>query len=143
MRILLRLLAVMVIVIQLGGASCYKVADDGLVQQVPGYGYVVKFTRDYSPRQTGVSLADDPLPVTYDREKTYYAVFETEAAARRFIAEFPPAGRTDLPAGYVRYFRIDSPGGIAIEAKLKGGPDQAGRVLDRVLVPLPTGPQPQ
>ena len=44
MRILLRLLAVMVIVIQLGGASCYKVADDGLVQQVPGYGYVVKFT---------------------------------------------------------------------------------------------------
>lgn len=134
-RTLLRLLAVVVIVTQLAGFTCYYL-DHSQIEYAPGYGYIVTVERDK----------------TDGRAKDFYYVFDTREQAEQFIREFPDlkygVTQNRIPGGWKARYPESSDEGEEIErTKSPRLPAPTGeginRMIDRATPPLPTGPQPQ
>ncbi|MFN4311625.1 MAG: hypothetical protein ACK4FK_13655 [Ferrovibrio sp.] len=134
-RTLFRIFAVVLIVTQLAGFTCYHL-DDSRIEYAPGYGYIVTVERDK----------------TDGRTKDFYFVFDTLAQAEQFIREFPDlkygVTQNRIPGGWKARYPESSDEGEEIERiKSPRLPAPAGesinRMIDRATPPLPTGPQPQ
>lgn len=137
MPVLLRLAAVVVIVTQLAAFTCYNAADQ--IRHVDGVGYVVLVEqKDLVGVVQGGGFSND----------SWYYIFDTEQAARDFIAAFPPNGlaQNRIPGTYRQKVCVCSSNDPVLDKILR--PDTAGvegvqRALDRAVPPLPTGPAPQ
>jgi hypothetical protein len=134
-RTLLRIFAVMLIVTQLAGFTCYSL-DHSRIEYAPGYGYIVTVEREKTDGKT----------------KDFYFVFDTREQAEQFIREFPDmkygVTQNRIPGGWKARYPASSDEGEEIEriksAALPPPPAEAvNRMIDRAIPPLPTGPQPQ
>lgn len=135
LRTLLRLLAVVAIVTQLAGFTCFYL-DHSRIEYAPGYGYIVTVERNRTSHKT----------------KDYYYVFDTLEQAETFIREFPNlkygVTQNRIPGGWKARYSYSSDEGEEIERTKSAAlpPPPAATVnqmIDRATPPLPTGPQPQ
>lgn len=136
MRMLLRLAAVVLIVTQLAGFSCYGL-DDESIEYAPGYGYVVSVQEYEDGNKT---------------EIVYY-LFDTLEQAQGFVRDFKAkvsrVSKQSIPQGYhtAAYEEDSVPGREVARLKKPRYPlPDGGRInltIDRAIPPLPTGPQPQ
>jgi hypothetical protein len=141
-QFLTRVAMVAAMVVFLGGTTCYE-QEGPQLRYAPGYGYIVEVERD---RGSAYITQRDVIFVP-DRSKTFYYLFDTEEAARKFIDELK---RTPwrLPSGYTRgIYALDPEAEKLLKVATTDLPGPLPRatpdVIDRVVPPVPTAPSPQ
>jgi hypothetical protein len=140
-RFLARVAMVTVMVVFLGGTTCYE-QEGPQLRYAPGYGYIVEVEQDRG--STYITRRD--VIFVPDRSKTFYYIFETEEAARQFIEELKRVAWR-LPPYPRRIYALDPEAEKLLKNATTDLPGPLPRatpdVIDRVVPPVPTAPAPQ